>query len=129
MAVVTSARSTCKRASVGSVIAKDGRIISTGYVGSPSGLAHCTDVDCLQGPDGGCVRTVHAEANAITFAARHGISTDGSTLYSTHSPCGSCAKLIINAGIVRVVYDQRYRLAGGLHLLMAAGVEAVEYGA
>lgn len=127
MAVVTSARSTCKRASVGAVIAKDGRIISTGYVGSPSGLPHCTEVGCEPGPDNGCVRTVHAEANAIAFASRFGISTAGSTLYSTHSPCRSCAQLIINAGIVRVVYSSEYRLRDGLYLLESAGVYLTFY--
>lgn len=123
MAAVTSARGTCERASVGAVIAQDGRIVSTGYVGSPSGLPHCTDVGCLPGPSGGCDRTVHAEANAIAFAARYGIATDGATLYCTHSPCRSCAKSIINAGIVRVVYEHEYRLGEGKDLLRLAGIE------
>lgn len=122
MATITSSRGTCTRASVGCVIAKDGRIISTGYVGAPSGLPHCTAVGCEPGPDGGCIRTVHAEANAIAFGARHGISTDGADLYCTHSPCASCAKLIINAGIVRVVYEHEYRIRGGINLLRMAGV-------
>lgn len=123
MAVVTSARGTCLRASVGAVISKDGRIISTGYVGSPRGLAHCTDVGCDTSTYSGCLRTVHAEANAIAFAARHGIATEGAELHCTHSPCGNCAKLIINAGIVRVVFDTMYRDETPLQLLEDADVE------
>lgn len=127
LAVVTSTRGTCERASVGAVIAKDGRIISTGYVGSPSGLPHCTDVGCLPGPDGGCTRTIHAEVNAISFAARYGIATDEATLYCTHSPCANCSRSIINAGIVRVVYENDYRLSDGKDLLKLAGVEVVKH--
>lgn len=127
MAVITSARGTCLRAAVGAIISRDGRIISTGYVGSPRGLPHCTDVGCDTEAGTGCMRTVHAEANAIAFAARHGIATDGAELHCTHSPCGSCAKLIVNSGIVRVVYDTEYRDASPLGLLGTAGIETVKH--
>jgi dCMP deaminase len=125
MATVTSSRGTCLRASVGCVISKDGRIISTGYVGSPRGLPHCTDVGCDQSTSPGCVRTVHAEANALIFAARHGIATEGADLHSTHSPCRDCVKLIANAGIVRVVYDSMYRDPKPIITLRLLGIEAV----
>jgi dCMP deaminase len=117
VAAVVSQRGTCQRASVGAVIVLDGRIVSTGYVGSPAGMPHCTDVGCELGDDQGCVRTVHAESNAIAFAARAGIATDRSTLYCTHSPCLNCAKIILNAGIVRLVYEEPYRITEGLKLL------------
>jgi dCMP deaminase len=127
MAVITSARGTCLRASVGAIISRDGRIISTGYVGSPRGLPHCTDVGCDESTYSGCIRTVHAEANAIAFAARHGISTEGSELHCTHSPCGNCAKLIINAGIIRVVYDTEYRDITPLDILDSARIEHLKW--
>jgi dCMP deaminase len=107
---------------VGAVIARDGRIISTGYVGAPSGLPHCLDVGCQTGPDGGCTRTVHAEANAIAVASRYGTRTNGAVLYCTHGPCNPCAKLIINAGILRVAYEHAYRDGSGTALLIQAGV-------
>ena len=128
VATVTSARGTCLRASVGCVISRDGRIISTGYVGSPRGLPHCTDVGCDESTYSGCIRTVHAEANAIAFAARHGIATEGAELHCTHSPCGNCAKLIINAGIVRLVYDKPYRDVSPINLLNRAGLTVVYWG-
>jgi dCMP deaminase len=121
IAVIVSRRSTCDRLQVGAVIATDGRILSTGYAGAPSGFEHCNTRDCdLEKP---CTRTVHAESNSIAFAARHGIKVDGSTLYVTHSPCLDCAKLIINSGIKRVVYLERYRLAAPIDLLKDAGLE------
>ena len=127
VAVVLSNRGTCLRAKVGAIISKDGRIISTGYVGSPRGLPHCTDVGCDISEYSGCVRTVHAEANAIAFAARYGISTEGAELHCTHSPCGQCAKLLINAGIVRIVYEMEYRDSKPLGLLATAGIETVQH--
>jgi dCMP deaminase len=118
-------RGTCERGSVGAVIAREGRIISTGYVGAPSGIRHCTDGGCEVGTHGGCVRTVHAEANCIAFAAKYGIPTEGGTLYSTLSPCYECAKIILNSGIRRVVYRDEYRDAKGRELLELAGIELV----
>lgn len=123
VAAVISQRGTCERAQVGCVIAQEGRPISTGYVGAPSGLPHCTEVGCEIGPDSGCIRSVHAEANAIAFAARHGTRTDGATLYSTHAPCRACSKLIINAGITQVFFEQDYRDMSGVELLLRAGVQ------
>jgi dCMP deaminase len=119
-------RGTCERGFVGAVIAKDGRIISTGYVGAPSGASHCLDEGCEIGTHNGCTRTVHAEANAIAFAARHGISTEASTIYTTLAPCYECAKLIINAGVERLVYEVNYRDIRGLTLLERTGL-AVEH--
>jgi dCMP deaminase len=123
MAVIVSERGTCLRAHVGAVIAKDGRVISTGYVGAPSGLPHCLEVGCDISEFSGCIRTVHAEANAIAWAARNGLATDGSTLYCTHSPCANCAKLIINAGIERVVYCEEYRDMKPLAMLGTVGIQ------
>ncbi len=100
-------RSTCDRARVGAVIVKDRRILTTGYNGAPAGLPHCDDVGHLM-VAGHCVRTLHAEQNAIIQAALHGVSVAGSTMYVTHQPCLNCAKMIINAGIRRVVHAGRY---------------------
>lgn len=102
VARVFATRGTCDKAYVGAVIARDSHVISTGYNGSPSGMPHCLDVGC-QIENDHCVRTSHAEANAIAFAAKEGLSTKGASLYCTHVPCPTCIKLIINAGIVRVV--------------------------
>jgi dCMP deaminase len=102
MAIIVSQRGTCKRAKAGAVLIKDNRIVSMGYNGAPEGLPHCLDVGCLM-EGGHCIRTVHAEANLIAFAAREGIPTKGCTIYVTFEPCLTCAKLIINAGIRRVV--------------------------
>lgn len=117
MAIIASKRSTCSRKHVGAIIAIEGRPISVGYAGAPAGLPHCLDHGCLAGPDGGCIRTQHAEANAIAFAARKGISTEKAELYTTVSPCLACAKLIINAGIERVWYLEQYRKVEGVALL------------
>jgi dCMP deaminase len=118
-----SLRSTCTRAKVGALIVLDGRILSTGYAGSPSHLPHCLDVGCLPGIDSGCTRTIHAEQNVIAFAARHGIKVEGADLWCTYSPCLMCAKLIINSGIKRAYYVKRYRIVDGLDLLEEAGIE------
>jgi dCMP deaminase len=122
MANVVAKRGTCTRAWVGVVIASESRVISTGYVGSPTGQPHCLDVGCSLGADGGCERTVHGEANAIAFAAKHGTSIEGSSLYTLKSPCMACAKLIINSGIREVVWWQAYRDERGLQLLEDAGL-------
>jgi dCMP deaminase len=101
-------RSTCDRKHVGSVIVRDKVILSTGYNGSIRGLEHCDDVGHLM-DSGHCVRTVHAEANAIVQAARNGVALAGAEIYVTASPCFSCFKLIANAGIVCVHYGEFYR--------------------
>jgi dCMP deaminase len=120
-----AARSTCDRAFVGTVLVREKRILTTGFNGSPAGLPHCEEVGHLM-VDGHCVRTIHAEANAIIQAALHGVSTKDSTCYVTHFPCLSCAKMLINAGIVRLVYDNQYRLdENTLEFLRLAEVELV----
>lgn len=126
MALLTAHRGTCLRKRVGCVIAREGRVLTLGYNGAPKGLPHCLDHGCIIGPDGGCTRAAHAEANAIAFAARHGIKLDGATLYVTTSPCKNCASLIINAGIQRVVFAERYRDETGLQKLVEAGVDIDE---
>jgi dCMP deaminase len=122
MALTASKRSTCNRKHVGAIIAIEGRPVSVGYAGAPAGLPHCLEHGCLAGPDGGCIRTMHAEANAIAFAARKGIATERATLYTTVSPCLACAKLIINAGIIDVWYLELYRKQEGLDLLSEKGI-------
>jgi len=123
VATVISSRGTCTRAYVGAVIAIEGRVISMGYVGAPSGMPHCIEVGDEIGEDGGCIRTVHAEANAIAWAARNGFGTEEAELFCTHEPCLACAKLIVNAGITRVVYEHPYRKHDGITLLNDAGIE------
>lgn len=102
-------RSSCPRAEVGAVAVKDGRIIATGYVGAPSGQAHCNEIGCKM-EAGHCVRTIHAEANLVAWAARVGTPLVGAILYCTHSPCLKCAQLIANAGISELHYHQTYNL-------------------
>jgi dCMP deaminase len=117
-------RSSCPRLSVGVVLVRDGRIISTGYNGAPPGMAHCTEVGCDMGE--GCKRAIHAEVNAIAWAARNGVSTYGATMFSTRAPCVACAQVALAAGIVQIHYDVLYRDAGGLQLMEAAlGEDAV----
>ena len=108
IALEVAKRSTCERAQVGAVIVRDKRILTTGYNGSPRGLPHCSEVGCLM-DNGHCVRTLHAEQNAIIQAALHGVITEGAIIYVTHQPCFICAKTIINAGISEIVYDKEYR--------------------
>ena len=113
LAFAAAARSTCPRASVGAVLTMDGSLVSTGYNGAPRGLPHCDDdqVGCAIIHDGErdrCIRSVHAEVNAILQASRRG-DIAGATLYSTHLPCLECAKIIINVGVKRVVYQTEYR--------------------
>jgi dCMP deaminase len=114
-------RGTCSRAQVGAVVAVDGRICSTGFNGSPHGLPHC-DHPVDEVYTATCTTAVHAEANAVAFAARHGVSIHGATLYTTTSPCLPCAMLIVNAGITRVIYAVGYRSTDGVGLLESADV-------
>ncbi|MCK5375529.1 MAG: dCMP deaminase family protein [Acidobacteria bacterium] len=108
LALQAATRSTCPRKHVGAVIVRDKAILSTGYNGSIRGAAHCTEVGCLM-ENSHCVRTVHAEANALVQAARHGTRLEGSEIYVTASPCFSCFKLIVNAGIRTIHYGEFYR--------------------
>jgi dCMP deaminase len=137
IALAWSEQSTCSRMSVGCVIALDGRTLSSGFNGAPRGMPHCDHTcdcepieysggviehhnECGSGPHG-CV-AVHAEANAIAFAARHGIALLGSTLCTTLTPCVKCAELIVNAGVARVVWRTIYRDVSGLDLVVASGI-------
>jgi dCMP deaminase len=102
-----STRATCLRRQVGAVIVRDLRILTTGYNGSPRGLAHCLDIGCHL-VNGHCIRCLHAEQNAIIQGAYCGVATAGATLYCTHQPCNMCAKMIVNAGILKVVIGGEY---------------------
>ena len=101
-------RATCDRKHVGAVLVRDRTILSTGYNGSIRGLPHCDEVGHMM-ENGHCVATVHAEANAILQAAKNGVRIDGSTLYTTASPCWPCFKLVANSGCLRIVYGEFYR--------------------
>lgn len=118
-------RSTCARKHVGAVIVRDKTILSTGYNGSVRGLPHCDEVGHMM-VDGHCVRTLHAECNAIIQAAKHGSGIDASTIYVTASPCWSCFKMIANAGITRIVYGEFYRDERIFETSQALRIELVE---
>ncbi len=118
MATVWARNSYCRRRQVGALLVKDRMIISDGYNGTPSGFENvCEDENGVTKP-----YVLHAEANAITKVAKSGNSSEGATLYVTASPCLECSKLIIQAGIKRVVYKDSYRLADGIELLERAGI-------
>lgn len=128
-------RSTCSRAAVGAVISREGRILASGYNGSPSGMEHCKHAcNCWSQQHQGwcksvkpCTRAIHAEANSIIHAAKYGVGVKGADLHTTMSPCINCAGMIINAGIKRVVYLDAYRDESGLNLLAQAGLKVVQY--
>jgi dCMP deaminase len=147
MAGVAAKRSTCSRAQVGVVIARDGRVLVTGYNGAPSGLPHCShECDCSYDEvvEGGvpvrrihkpecnskepCVISVHAEANAIAYAARWGISLEDSELYTTMVPCLPCAQLLVNSGVIMVYFQSEYRDGRGLELLKNASIGTFKLG-
>ena len=127
-------RSTCTRAKVGAVIVRDRSILATGYNGSPAGLPHCLDVGCLvyesRTPDGEleqhCYRTIHAEINAITQAARNGSAIRDADIYVTHTPCIHCLKVLINTGINTVHYAKPYKLQTIAELLTYARIKLVQ---
>lgn len=127
LAVQAATRSTCPRKHVGAVIVRDKAVLATGYNGSLRGLPHCTEVGCLIENDH-CVRTVHAEANAILQAARHGVCIDGADIYVTASPCWECFKLIANAGLRRVLYGEFYRDERIQEYALDAGIELIHLG-
>jgi dCMP deaminase len=122
IARAVATRATCSRRSVGAVIVKDKRILATGYNGAPVGMRHCDHTDGGDMRDGHCARSTHAEQNALVQAARHGTSIAGGTLYCTDNPCLTCAKLLINAGIVRVVYEAAYPDELAAAMLGEAGI-------
>lgn len=134
LANLVGERGTCDRGQCGALITRDKRIVSTGYVGSPSGTVHCDEVGheihTVVNEDGSeskhCIRTTHAEQNAICQAARFGIAVDGGTIYTKMAPCYACAKMIINAGIKRVVCNQDYHASvRSKEIFKEAGVELV----
>lgn len=121
-------RSTCSRKHVGALIVRDRMILATGYNGSLRGLDHCDDVGHLM-EGGHCVRTVHAEANAIVSAARSGTSLEGATFYVTASPCFNCFKLIANAGVKKICFGEFYRDDKIYEFSQALSIELCEVGA
>jgi dCMP deaminase len=139
-------RSSCERGQVGALIVRKNRVIAEGYNGSPPGMAHCLDVGCEVDDHvctcgiceseafsdrckfaEGCTRAIHAESNAIAWAASFGIATHGAAMWCTYSPCRSCAQLIVAAGITQFVYVKEYR-AGRLDILDDAGLEIILMG-
>ncbi|MGH9908932.1 MAG: deoxycytidylate deaminase [Pyrinomonadaceae bacterium] len=137
VAHLMSFRGTCNRKKVGVAIAREGRILSTGYNSAPAGMPHCNhecDCDFAYGShastcsvEGICDVTIHAELNAIVWAARHGISLQGGDLFTTYAPCLNCAKAVINAGIKKFYYIEPYHKTEGLDLIVEAGLEVFDF--
>jgi len=134
IAETVSTRSTCIRRSVGAVIVKDKRILTTGYNGPPSGITHCTPETCLRtkykvpsGERHELCRGLHAEQNAIIQAANHGVSITGATIYVTHQPCSICTKMLINSGIKKFIYKSPYEDELALELLRETDIELIVY--
>ena len=120
-------RATCDRKHVGAVIERDRSILATGYNGSIAGLPHCDEEGHLM-EDGHCVRTIHAETNAVIQAARNGVRIDGAAIYVTASPCFGCFKVIANAGIKRIVFGEFYRDERIFDFAKRLGIELVQHG-
>lgn len=121
-AKAAATRSTCPRAAVGCVLVSlDNHPLAMGFNGSMRGAPHCTDAGCLM-PHGGCVRTVHAEQNAVAMAAKKGIRLEGATAYVTHSPCMPCMMILVNAGIVGIQFGELYRINDHLDSARALGI-------
>jgi dCMP deaminase len=125
-------RTTCLRRGVGAVLVKDKRVLATGYNGAPAGLKHCEEVGCLRenesipsGTRHELCRGLHAEQNVIVQAAYHGIAIGGATIYCTNKPCVICSKMIINAGIKKVYYDEGYDDSLADQMMVEAGLEIV----
>ncbi len=132
IAELVSKRSTCLRRQVGCILVKDKRILSTGYNGAPSGIPHCEEVGCLRedippGERHELCRGLHAEQNAIIQAATFGVNITGSTLYSTHQPCSVCAKMLVNAGIKKIIIKEGYPDKLAKEILHSANIEAVKF--
>lgn len=119
-------RSTCDRKFVGAVVVRDRSILATGYNGSIRGLTHCDEQGHLM-EDNHCVRTVHAEANAIVQAARNGVRIEGASIYVTASPCWGCFRLIANAGIAKIVFGEFYRDNKIFEFSQKLGIELVDF--
>ena len=129
IAALVSRRSSCRRRSVGAVLVKERRILATGYNGAPTGLRHCLDLGCLReqnnvpsGERHELCRGLHAEQNSIIQAALHGVSVRDATLYCTNHPCVICAKMIINAGVAKVIFREGYSDQLSEEMLQEAGV-------
>jgi dCMP deaminase len=127
IAKVVASRATCDRKHVGAVLVRDRTILSTGYNGSIRGLPHCDEAGHMM-EDGHCVATIHAEANAIIQAAKNGVGIEGSTIYTTASPCWPCFKLIANAGCKRIVFGEFYRDARIFEYAQKVGLELTGLG-
>ncbi len=132
---VVASRSTCKRRSVGAIIVKNSVVLSTGYNGAPSGITHCIDTYCIRdrkrirsGTRHEICKAVHAEQNAIIHAAKNGIAIEGGIMFTNTFPCCICAKMIVNAGIKTIVYDQDYPDELSLEILNEAKIQLVKYG-
>ena len=132
IALLVAKRSTCLRRSVGAIIVKDKRVLSTGYNGAPSGVRHCDEVGCLRekrniesGKMHELCRGIHAEQNAIIQAAYHGVSLKGASLFCTNLPCSICAKMIINAGIKKIYYHSGYADELSQDMLKEAEIELI----
>lgn len=132
---VVATRSTCLRRRIGAVIVKDQRLLATGYNGAPGGLVHCGEIGCVravnQVPSGErqeLCRGLHAEQSAVVQAARYGVSIHGATIYSTHQPCSACTKILLNAGIKRIVYQYSYPDKLAEQLIAEAGIEYACFG-
>ncbi len=128
---LVATRSTCMRRQVGALLVKNKNILATGYNGVPSGIRHCDEVGCLReqlnvpsGERHELCRGLHAEQNAIIQAARHGINIEGSTLYCTDSPCSICSKMLVNAGVLEIVYGRGYPDKLAHEMLSEAGIDA-----
>lgn len=131
--MLVAKRSTCLRRAVGASIVKDKRILTTGYNGAPSGIKHCLEVGCLReqlnigsGERHELCRGIHAEQNAIIQAAYHGVSVKDASLYCTNLPCSICAKMIINAGILKIYYRSGYADSLSQEMLQEAGVDLIK---
>lgn len=133
IAHLVATRATCPRRSVGALIVKDRRIVATGYNGAPAGLPHCPPgghehewpTGCMRA--GHCIRSLHAEQNALLQAAKIGIPCEGATMYVTCQPCNACAKMIVNAGIVRVIYEGDYPDEFSKEIFREAQLEVLRY--
>jgi dCMP deaminase len=130
IAQLVATRSTCLRRAVGAVLVKDKRILATGYNGAPTGIRHCAETGCLRerlavapGEKHELCRGLHAEQNVIIQAAYYGVMTQGTTLYSTHKPCIICSKMIINAGVKKIVFLEGYPDALADEMLAEANIE------
>jgi dCMP deaminase len=133
IAQIVSKRSTCKRRSVGALIVKEKRILSTGYNGAPTGLKHCIEAGCLReklniasGERHELCKGLHAEQNAVIQAAHHGVSISSAHIYSTHLPCSICIKMIINAGITKVFYANGYPDSLSMEIIEESGITLVK---